>query len=57
MIIKNKLFEFLEEIYPTNLAEEWDKIGLLVDNRKSEYNKILLTIDVTYDVIQFAQNI
>ena len=57
MIIKNKLIEFLENIYPSNLAEEWDKIGLLVDNRKSEYNKILLTIDVTYDVIQFAQNI
>jgi putative NIF3 family GTP cyclohydrolase 1 type 2 len=28
MIIKNKLFEFLENIYPINLAEEWDKIGL-----------------------------
>jgi dinuclear metal center YbgI/SA1388 family protein len=39
------------------LAEEWDKIGLLADNAKSEYNKILLTIDVTYEVIQVAQNI
>jgi len=57
MIIKNKLFEFLETIYPSNLAEEWDKIGLLVDNAKSEYNKILLTIDVTYEVIQVAQEI
>jgi putative NIF3 family GTP cyclohydrolase 1 type 2 len=51
MIIKNRLFEFLETIYPSNLAEEWDKIGLLADNAKSEYNKILLTIDVTYEVI------
>ena len=57
MIIKNKLFDFLRTIYPSNLAEEWDKIGLLADNSKSEYNKILLTIDVTYDVIQFAQNL
>jgi dinuclear metal center YbgI/SA1388 family protein len=57
MIIKIKLFEFLESIYPRDLAEEWDRIGLLVDNSKSSYNKILLTIDVTYDVIQTAQNI
>ena len=57
MIIKNRLFEFLETIYPSNLAEEWDKIGLLADNAKSEYNKILLTIDVTYEVIQVAQEI
>jgi dinuclear metal center YbgI/SA1388 family protein len=57
MIIKSKLFEFLETIYPSNLAESWDKIGLLADNSKEEYNKILLTIDVTYDVIKFAQEI
>jgi dinuclear metal center YbgI/SA1388 family protein len=57
MIIKIKLFEFLESIYPRDLAEEWDRIGLLVDNSKSSYNRILLTIDVTYDVIQNAQNI
>jgi dinuclear metal center YbgI/SA1388 family protein len=57
MIMKIKLFEFLESIYPRHLAEEWDRIGLLVDNLKSSYNKILLTIDVTYDVIQTAENI
>jgi dinuclear metal center YbgI/SA1388 family protein len=57
MIMKIKLYEFLESIYPRDLAEEWDRIGLLVDNLKSSYNKILLTIDVTYDVIQTAENI
>jgi len=57
MIIKSKLIEFLDSIYPSELAEEWDRIGLLVDNLKSSYNKVLLTIDVTYDVIQTAQNI
>jgi dinuclear metal center YbgI/SA1388 family protein len=57
MIIKNNLFEFLETIYPRNLAENWDKIGLSADNLKIKYNKILLTIDVTYDVIQVAQEI
>ena len=29
----------------------------MADNSKKEYNKILLTIDVTYDVIKFAQEI
>jgi hypothetical protein len=52
MIIKIKLFEFLESIYPRDLAEEWDRIGLLVDNSKSSYSLIIRT-----DLSSFSSNV
>lgn len=45
----------LQEIAPLKLAESWDNVGLLVEpNRNKIINNILLTIDLTEDVVQEA---
>lgn len=45
----------LQEIAPLKLAESWDNVGLLVEpNRSKNINGILLTIDLTEDVVQEA---
>ncbi|OGP15310.1 MAG: Nif3-like dinuclear metal center hexameric protein [Deltaproteobacteria bacterium RIFCSPLOWO2_02_FULL_50_16] len=44
----------LEEKMPPELQEPWDHIGLHVGRRDNTVTKILLTLDVTPDVIQEA---
>ncbi|KAJ8950252.1 hypothetical protein NQ314_007957 [Rhamnusium bicolor] len=45
----------LQDIAPLKLAETWDNVGLLVEsNRDSLVNTILLTIDLTEDVVDEA---
>lgn len=45
----------LREIAPLKLAESWDNVGLLVEpNRNKIINNVLLTIDLTEDVVQEA---
>lgn len=41
------LVEFLEKIFPLELAESWDNVGLLVGDRRREIKRVLtcLTID------------
>ncbi|MGL4672386.1 Nif3-like dinuclear metal center hexameric protein [Cetobacterium sp.] len=50
----SKLINFLENKFPLNLAEEWDNVGLLVGRRDSEITGILLSLDLTDDVIEKA---
>ncbi|MGL6025143.1 MAG: Nif3-like dinuclear metal center hexameric protein [Cetobacterium sp.] len=50
----SKLINFLENKFPLNLAEEWDNVGLLVGRRDSEITGILLSLDLTDDVIDKA---
>jgi len=44
----------MEEIAPPGLAESWDNVGLLVGSKNSDVNKIMITLDVTADVIKEA---
>ena len=44
----------MEDIAPPYLAEPWDNVGLLVGNEQASVNKIMVTLDVTDDVIQQA---
>lgn len=45
----------LQQIAPLKLAESWDNVGLLVEpNRNSIVNNILLTIDLTEDIVEEA---
>lgn len=39
--------DFLSDLAPLHLAEEWDNVGLLVGNPARKVRRILLTIDVT----------
>lgn len=50
----NIITDLLEEIYPLELAEEWDTIGLQVRPRNEEINGILVGLTLTNDLIDKA---
>lgn len=50
----NELAEIIEIRYPKSLAVEWDVVGFVTNNINVEVNKILLTIDVTEEVVAEA---
>ena len=50
----NELAEIIELRYPKSLAVEWDVVGFATNNSNIEVNNILLTIDVTKDVVSEA---
>lgn len=49
-----KLIEQLERRYPREDAMDWDNVGLLVGRRDKEVQKVLVTLDVTEEVIEKA---
>ncbi|RKX67274.1 MAG: hypothetical protein DRP42_00915 [Tenericutes bacterium] len=50
----NKVINLLEEQYPANGADQEDFIGLQVGNEESDITGILVTLDVTLEVINQA---
>jgi dinuclear metal center YbgI/SA1388 family protein len=50
----NELAEIIEVRYPKSLAVEWDVVGFVTNNSNIEVNNILLTIDVTEEVVAEA---
>ena len=38
---------FLDEFAPTDLAEDWDNVGLLVGDRQADVNKVMTCLTVT----------
>ncbi len=50
----NQLAEIIELRYPKSLAVEWDVVGFVTNNSDIEVSNILLTIDVTEEVIAEA---
>jgi len=49
--------EKVEEIIPLKLAQEWDNVGLLIGDPQKDVKNILLTIDVTHDVVAEAKKL
>ncbi|HBI55760.1 MAG TPA: Nif3-like dinuclear metal center hexameric protein [Firmicutes bacterium] len=49
-----KIIALLEELAPVGLQEDWDNSGFQVGSRQWTTDKILLTLDVTPEVIEFA---
>jgi dinuclear metal center YbgI/SA1388 family protein len=47
----------IEEIVPLKLAQAWDNVGLLIGDPKQDIKNILLTIDVTGDVVTEAKKL
>jgi dinuclear metal center YbgI/SA1388 family protein len=45
----------IEKIAPSKLAQSWDNTGLLIGDENSTAKKILLTIDITQEVIKEAK--
>jgi GTP cyclohydrolase I len=48
------IIRFLETRYPKNLAYEWDNVGLQVGSLNKPVKKVLVTLDVTPDVVREA---
>lgn len=48
--------EYMEELAPVRLAEDWDNVGLLVGNPEQEIKRIMLCLDVTSKVVEEAVN-
>ena len=46
--------EAIERLAPLELAEDWDNVGLLVGSPEHQVTKVLLTLDVTEEVIDEA---
>ncbi len=53
MRIKN-ITNYLEQIAPSGLQESYDNSGLLIGNQENEVNKVLISLDVTHDVLEEA---
>lgn len=47
----------IEEIFPLALAQDWDNVGLLIGDPQKAIRNILLTIDVTNDVVAEARKL
>ncbi|MDD6214927.1 MAG: Nif3-like dinuclear metal center hexameric protein [Firmicutes bacterium] len=43
----SEIINIIESVFPTNLAYEWDNVGLLVGDRSRDIKKVFLTLDVT----------
>lgn len=55
MAIKlNQIIQTIEALAPEKLAEDWDNVGLQVGSRQQSINRILLTLDITAEVVTEA---
>lgn len=55
-MICNKIVASLEALSPSQYACSWDNVGLLVGSYDSEVKKVLIALDVTNNVIDYAIN-
>jgi len=49
--------EKIDELFPLKLAQDWDNVGLLIGDSQKNVKNILLTIDVTRDVVAEAKKL
>ena len=49
--------ERIEKIVPLKLAQDWDNVGLLIGDAQRNVKNILLTIDITGDVVAEAKEV
>lgn len=54
MVQLKEITNFFEELAPLHLQESYDNAGLLVGSPDSEINSVLVTIDVTEEVVEEA---
>ncbi len=47
----------VEKIAPLKLAQDWDNVGLLIGNPRGNVKNILLTIDITMEVLAEAKRL
>ena len=49
--------DVFEELWPIHLAEEWDVVGLVSGSASQKIKKVLLTVDVTSEVVEHAKEV
>lgn len=49
--------DVFEKLWPTNLAEEWDVVGLVSGSLSKDIKSVLLTVDVTTEVVEHAKQV
>ncbi len=49
--------EQIDKLVPLRLAQDWDNVGLLIGDEQRDVKNILLTIDVTKDVVAEAKRL
>lgn len=54
MITNQQIFSSIEKWAPRSLAYDWDPIGLQVGSKTKEAKKVLVTLDITEDVVNEA---
>lgn len=50
----NDILNVLTEIAPLDYAEDWDNVGLLIGHRSHAVSRIMLTIDLTDEILKEA---
>ena len=50
------IIEIFESLYPRDLAYNWDNVGLQIGTLNKDVNKILLSLDLTLEVVEEAIN-
>ncbi len=51
------IYNFLDEMAPFDSALEWDNSGLLVGSFENEVHKVLLSLDITNEMVQEAHEL
>lgn len=54
--VKN-IYDYINSIAPFDTQEEWDNAGFLVGDFRSEVKKVVMSLDVTKDIANFAADL
>ncbi len=54
MYILGDIIKEIETLYPQDLAETWDNVGLLIGSQFQKVNKMLCVLDINEEVVQEA---
>lgn len=55
MVNLEDLLNFFRLRFPENLKEDWDNVGLMVGDENKSINKVLVSLDVTFDTVREAK--
>lgn len=53
-MLLSDLIKTFDDLWPPHTAEEWDRVGLVVGNPNQDVRKVLLSVDVTDEVVSEA---
>ncbi len=51
----NDFLEVINELFPFELAEKWDNVGLQIATRERKIKKVFITLDVTEKVVEYVK--